>query len=63
MVVEDEPFVRRLTARLLLEAGYAVHETHDGLEALEFVQAAPVLLDVVVSDVVMPRLNGVDLLQ
>jgi CheY-like chemotaxis protein len=63
MVVEDEPFVRRLTARLLREAGYAVHETPDGLEALEFVQAAPELLDVVVSDVVMPRLNGVELLQ
>jgi two-component system cell cycle sensor histidine kinase/response regulator CckA len=63
MVVEDEPFVRRLTARLLREAGYAVHETQDGLEALEFVQAAPDLLDVVVSDVVMPRLNGVELLQ
>ena len=63
MVVEDEPFVRRLTARLLREAGYAVHEANDGLEALDFVRTAPELLDVVVSDVVMPRLNGVELLQ
>ena len=63
MVVEDEPFVRRITARLLQEAGYAVHERKDGLEALEFVQSAPELLDVVLSDVVMPRLNGVELLQ
>lgn len=63
MVVEDEPDVRRLTARVLQEAGYTVHEVGDGLEALEFVQAAPELLDVVVSDVVMPRLNGVELLQ
>jgi CheY-like chemotaxis protein len=63
MVAEDEPGVRRLTTRILQEAGYVVHEAKDGLEALEFVQAAPELLDVVVSDVVMPRLNGVELLQ
>jgi len=63
MVVEDEPTVRLMTARVLKDAGYAVHEAKDGLEALEFVQAAPELLDVVVSDVVMPRLNGVELLQ
>jgi CheY-like chemotaxis protein len=59
MVVEDEPGLRRLTARLLQGAGYTVHETVDGLEALEFVQAAPELVDVVVSDLVMPRLDGV----
>jgi two-component system cell cycle sensor histidine kinase/response regulator CckA len=63
MVVDDEPIVRRMTARLIQEAGYSVHEATDGLEALEFVQAAPELLDVVVSDVVMPRLDGVGLVQ
>jgi CheY-like chemotaxis protein len=55
MVVEDEPFVRRLTARLLLKASYAVHETKDGLEALDFVQAAPVVAAQTASrDVVVP---------
>jgi CheY-like chemotaxis protein len=63
MVVDDEPVVRLVTARLLRSAGYLVHEAKDGLEALEFVQAAPELLDVMVSDVVMPRLDGVTLLQ
>jgi CheY-like chemotaxis protein len=62
MVVDDEPSVRRMTARLLQAAGYSVHEARDGLEALEFVQAAPTLLDLMVSDVVMPRLDGVALL-
>jgi CheY-like chemotaxis protein len=63
MVVDDEPIVRRLTARFLREAGYQVHEARDGLEAFEFVQSAPDLLDVLVSDVVMPRLDGVALVQ
>jgi len=61
--VDDEPIVRRLTARLIQAAGYFVHEATDGLEALEFVQSAPELLDVVVTDIVMPRLDGVALVQ
>src|SRR2546427_10842107 len=52
-----------MTASLLQEAGFSVHEAKDGLEALEFVQSVPDLLDVVVSDVVMPRLDGVALVQ
>jgi two-component system response regulator AtoC len=63
MLVEDEPSVRRVTARLLTEAGYTVHEMVDGLAALEFFLATPRLVHVVVSDIVMPRLNGVQLLQ
>jgi two-component system cell cycle sensor histidine kinase/response regulator CckA len=63
MVVDDEPGVRLLMARLLREAGYSVHEACDGLEALEFVESAPQLLDVLVSDIVMPRLDGVALVQ
>jgi DNA-binding NtrC family response regulator len=63
MLVEDEPSVRRMTGRLLTEAGYAVHEMVDGLAALEFLLAAPRPVHVVVSDIVMPRLNGVQLVQ
>ena len=63
MVVDDEPIVRRITMRLLQAAGYAVHEARDGLEAFEFVQSSPELLDVMVSDIVMPRLDGVGLVQ
>jgi two-component system, chemotaxis family, chemotaxis protein CheY len=63
MVVDDEPSVRLMTVRLLLGAGYSVHQAKDGLEAFEFVQSSPELLDVVLSDVVMPRLDGVALVQ
>jgi two-component system cell cycle sensor histidine kinase/response regulator CckA len=63
LVVDDEPSVRRIMARLLHEAGYSIHEAKDGLEALELVHSAPELLDLVVSDIVMPRLDGVSLVQ
>jgi CheY-like chemotaxis protein len=63
LVVDDEPNVRFIIRRLLDGQGYLVHEAGDGLQALEMVRAAPDLLDLVVSDLVMPRLNGIQLLQ
>ena len=62
-MVDDEPAVRYIVRRLLDEDGYHVHEAGDGAEALELVRAAPERLDLVVSDVSMPRVNGVQLLQ
>jgi CheY-like chemotaxis protein len=63
LVVDDEPDVRRVIRRLLDEDGYRVHEAGDGAQALEFVRSARGLLDLVVSDIAMPRLNGVQLLE
>jgi len=63
LVVDDEPDVRLIIRRLLDEQGYHVHEAGDGLQALEMVRAAPGLLDLVVSDLAMPRLNGIQLVQ
>ena len=63
LVVDDEPMVRRLTARVLEGEGYHVSEARDGLEALHIVQSNGDEFDIVISDVVMPRLNGVELLQ
>lgn len=62
LVVDDEPTVRRFAARVLEADGYLVHEAGDGVEALALLQSTPVV-DCVVSDVVMPRLNGVELLE
>lgn len=61
LIVDDEPSVRRFAARALLEEGFLVEEAADGIEALELVRAGAVRVDVVVTDVVMPRLNGVEL--
>jgi two-component system, cell cycle sensor histidine kinase and response regulator CckA len=63
LVVDDEPLLRRFAVRVLAADGYILHEASDGFEALELVNADAELLDVVVSDIVMPRVNGVELLE
>ena len=61
LVVEDEEMVRLLACRVLRERGYTVHEASHGAEALELLERAPVLPDLVVSDVVMPTMGGREL--
>jgi two-component system, cell cycle sensor histidine kinase and response regulator CckA len=63
LVVDDEPMIRWLAARVLREEGFGVHEATDGAEALELIRAGIPDLDVVLSDIVMPRMNGVQLLE
>jgi two-component system cell cycle sensor histidine kinase/response regulator CckA len=63
LVVDDETAVRRFAARVLQREGYQVVEATDGMEALETVRVGGVSFEVVVSDIVMPRLNGVELMQ
>jgi two-component system cell cycle sensor histidine kinase/response regulator CckA len=63
LVVDDEVTVRRFAARVLEREGYVVIEARDGAEALEVIQRGGTAFEVVVSDIVMPRLNGVELMQ
>jgi two-component system cell cycle sensor histidine kinase/response regulator CckA len=63
LVVDDEPAVRRFAARALQGEGYQVHTAKDGVEALEVVGALQWQLGLIVTDVVMPRLDGVELLR
>jgi len=63
LVVDDEAAVRRFAARVLQQAGYGVFEAEDGADALELLQDGAAGVSVVVTDVVMPRLNGVQLMQ
>jgi DNA-binding NtrC family response regulator len=63
LVVDDDDGVRRFAARVLREAGYEVREAADGADALELIRGEVSRFAVVVSDIVMPRLNGVQLLQ
>ena len=63
LVVDDEPMIRWFAARVLREEGFGVHEATDGAEALEVIRAGIADLDVVLSDIVMPRMDGVQLLQ
>lgn len=61
LVVDDAGVVRRLAYRLLSEAGYRVFEAASAVEALEVVELARGHVDVVLIDVVMPEVSGVDL--
>ncbi|MGN6167108.1 MAG: response regulator [Gemmatimonadales bacterium] len=63
LVVDDEATVRLVIQRMLEEDGYHVYEARDGRAALDFVRTAPELLDLVVADISMPRLNGIALMQ
>ena len=61
--MDDETAVRRFAVRVLQREGYLVMEASDGAEALDLLQGQEASVEVVVSDIVMPRLNGVELMQ
>ena len=60
LVVEDEPAVRRMTVDSLKRQGYEVHEAGNGRMALELALQLGGRIDLVVSDVVMPEMGGVE---
>jgi len=62
LLVEDEEAVRAFGARALRSRGYTVLEAASGVEALSVLEAAEGKLDLVVSDVVMPEMDGPTLL-
>jgi DNA-binding NtrC family response regulator len=63
LIVDDERAVRRYVARILQQDGHTISEAADGDEALELLRSGTVPAERVVSDIVMPRLNGVELLK
>jgi two-component system cell cycle sensor histidine kinase/response regulator CckA len=62
LLVEDEEAVRRGGKRMLETRGYTVHEAGSGTEALEVMDELDGKVDIVVSDVVMPEMDGPTLL-
>ncbi|MCC4243236.1 cell cycle histidine kinase CckA [Stappia indica] len=63
LLVEDEEAVRAFAARALTSRGYTVHEASSGAEALEIMEETDGEVDLVVSDVVMPEMDGPTLLR
>jgi signal transduction histidine kinase/CheY-like chemotaxis protein len=61
LVVDDEPAVRRLLAKILRSRGYDVFETEDGPSALAFMSSTDRQMDLVVTDVFMPKMSGTQL--
>lgn len=67
LVAEDDPDMRRLVAAVLRGAGHRVVEATDGMQILDRIEstiwsARPHLFDVIVTDVHMPGLSGLDVL-
>jgi two-component system cell cycle sensor histidine kinase/response regulator CckA len=62
LLVEDEEAVRAFASRALASRGYTVLEAESGLEALKVVEAAGGAIDLIVSDVIMPEMDGPSML-
>ena len=61
LLAEDDRAVRRLVVTELTRRGFAVIEAEDGAAALDLFRTQHDRIDVLVTDVVMPRMNGADL--
>lgn len=58
LIVEDEDAVRNFSVRALRRQGYQVLEAATGEEALEIIESGAVRIDALISDVVMPTMDG-----
>jgi two-component system cell cycle sensor histidine kinase/response regulator CckA len=63
LFVEDEQIVRGIAAHLLRQRGYEVLEAEDGEQALEIIEAEEGRFDLLISDVIMPGLDGPSMLK
>ena len=61
LFVEDEESVRELVSEYLLARGYRVLEASDGLQALDLAEKHKGAIQLLITDVVMPRLSGREL--
>lgn len=61
LLVEDEQGLRRLARRVLQSKGYTVLEASGSQEAIQLVESHPGRIDLLLTDVVMPRMGGPEL--
>ena len=63
LVIEDHPFQRNMLRQMLIGMGAeTVHGAEDGKEALRLLRDPAVLVDIIISDVAMPEMDGIELL-
>jgi len=60
LLVEDEDLVRKTAHRILTQAGYSVIQASHGAQALDIAANGGEAIDLLLTDVVMPRMNGVE---
>ncbi len=60
LVVDDEPMIRDLLKEMLISIGYEVQTAQDGMAALEYYRRHKDQIDLVILDVMMPGMSGVE---
>lgn len=61
LVADDDVHVRKITVRLLTRLGYKVLEADDGNSALEIIRKSSQKVDMLITDVIMPKMSGAEL--
>ncbi|MBV9511068.1 MAG: sigma-54-dependent Fis family transcriptional regulator, partial [Caulobacteraceae bacterium] len=61
LIADDEPNIRRILQALFVKDGYEIHVAENGHKALQIADAQPITL--LITDLIMPDMNGVELLQ
>jgi DNA-binding NtrC family response regulator len=61
LLVEDDADVRELVQSALENYGYVVNTAVDGMKGLEYVENDSIKIDLIVTDMIMPNLNGKEL--
>jgi len=61
LIVEDDESVRTLAARALERAGHSIDVAADGAQGLDAIRAACGRYDLVVSDIRMPEMDGIEM--
>ena len=64
LVVDDEENIRKIVRLTLTKAGYGVEEAEDGGKAIEVLNTGenPLMVDVIICDIRMPHMSGIELL-
>jgi DNA-binding response OmpR family regulator len=63
LLAEDTNEIRHMVAGVLCQNGYSVLEAGDGVEALGISDSYPGDIDILITDLMMPRLSGLDLIR
>jgi two-component system cell cycle sensor histidine kinase/response regulator CckA len=61
LLAEDQPAIRNVLCEFLESKGYKILQAENGIRALEIAKDYPKSIDVLVTDVIMPQLRGVEL--
>lgn len=60
MIIEDSPDLQLLLGRLFASEGYTIHRADNGQQALDLLHSMPSLPNIILLDIMMPVMDGID---